>query len=54
MSLILVKFYSCANRLSLLPSFQRPILLFPQSFSLSFRRVGEERGNEVAFHSESN
>ena len=44
-----------ANRLSLLqPSFQGPILLFPRSVSLTFRRVREGPGNEVVFTPESN
>ena len=51
-SLISVKF---AIRLSLLqPSFQRPILLFLLSVSLSFQRVGEDPANEVVFTAESN
>ena len=46
-SLISVKF---AIRLSLLqPSFQGPFLLFLRTVSLSFRRVGEDPGNEVVF-----
>ena len=51
-SLISVKF---AIRLSLLqPSFQGSILLFLRSVSLSFRREGEDPGNEVVFTAESN
>ena len=86
MSLISVKFHSCANRLSLLVSrvglqktsrnysfktigfcprtkVKSPLILrrfyatwprvlfysLPQSVSLSFRRVGKERVNEVVF-----
>ena len=50
MSLISVKF---AIRLSLVqPSFQGPILLFLRSVSASFRRVGEDPGNEVVFTAE--
>ena len=51
-SLISVKF---AIHLSLLqPSFQGSILLFLRSVSLSFRREGEDPGNEVVFTAESN
>ena len=50
MSLSSVKF---AIRLGLLqPSFHGPILLFLRSVSLSFRRVGEDPGNEVVFTAE--
>ena len=51
MSLISVKF---AIRLSLLqPSFQGPILLFLQSVSASFRRVGEDPVFEPRSHLKS-
>ena len=50
MSLISVKFAICLSLLQ--PSFQGPSLLFLRSVSFSFRRVGEDPGNEVVFTAE--